>query len=251
MAHIFLSGAQTALFRQGIPIFMLHKVSAPPASTRDPFDYMTPEVLDAKLGALGRAGFASVPLNEASRSPISEKSGKFVLTFDDGYRSVFENALTILARHRVTAIQFLVAGEIGRQNRWDIAKGETAERLMNKEQVQGWLSAGHAIGSHSVSHPNLRKLSQAEAREEVVGSKKRLEDTFGVPVKHFSYPSGRYTPAVKELVQEAGYQTACTVNFGVNAAGDSPFELRRISPLYGSEIFAKVCHRLQRKFRRI
>jgi len=251
MAHIFLSGAQTALFRQGMPIFMLHKVSALPASTRDPFDYMTPEVLDAKLGALARAGFSSVPLDEVSRSPISEKGGKFVLTFDDGYRSVSENALTILARHRVTAIQFLVVGEIGGQNRWDIAKGETAEPLMDKEQVQSWLAAGHAIGSHSVSHPNLRKVSKAEAREEIVGSKKRLEDTFGVPVNHFCYPSGRYSPAVKEQVQEAGYQTACTVNFGVNVEGDSPFELRRISPLYGSEILAKVCHRLRRKFSRI
>ncbi len=227
---------------------MLHKITGPPARTRDPFDYLRPESLDAKLGALRRAGLRSVPLDAFLEGGAAAANG-FVVTFDDGYRNVWQHALPILARHEVKAIQFLVAGKLGHQNDWDIAGGEVAEPLMDVAQVRDWLAAGHSIGSHGMNHRILKKLTSNEAREEIAGSRKRLEDTFGVAVRHFCYPSGRYNPQVRDLVREAGYQTACTVEFGVNAQGQSPFELRRISPLYAMELLAKACHRLGRKIR--
>ena len=152
-----------------------------------------------------------------------------------------------LARHGVHAIQFLVAGRLGQQNDWDIAKGEAPEKLMDAVQVREWIAAGHQIGSHGLTHRILKKLGADEAREEIAGSKKRLEDTFGVPVAHFCYPSGRYNEETPKLLREAGYRTACTVAFGVNPPGVSPFELRRIAPLSAGELLAKAWHRLRRK----
>lgn len=246
--YVFLSTAQRRLFTRGLPIFMLHKIAAPPARTRDPFDYLRPESLDTKLGALRRAGLRSVPLDAFFEGEAATANG-FVVTFDDGYRNVWQDALPILARHEVKAIQFLVAGKLGQQNDWDIAGGEVAEPLMDAAQVRDWLAAGHSIGSHSLNHRVLKKLTADEAREEIAVSRKRLEDTFGVPVRHFCYPSGRYNPKIRDLVMEAGYQTACTVEFGVNSSGQSPFELRRISPLTATELLAKARHRLGRRIR--
>lgn len=248
LAYVFLSSAQRRLFARGLPVFMLHKISAPPSRTRDPFDYQSPESLDAKLGALRSAGLRSVPLDAIVQGDPA-RANEFVVTFDDGYRNVWQNALPILARQEVKAIQFLVAGKLGQQNDWDIAGGEVAEPLMDAAQVRDWLAAGHSIGSHGMSHRILKKLTPSETREELAASKKRLEDTFGVPIRHFCYPSGRYNAEVRDLVKEAGYQTACTVEFGVNSDGQSPFELRRISPLTAGELLAKACHRMGRRIR--
>lgn len=244
--RVFLSGAQRRLFRRGLPILMFHKLAAPPAATLDPFDYTRPESLDARLGALRRSGLQPASLDRLAEGPWPA-AGLFIVTFDDGYRNVLEKGLAILARHQVQAIQFLVAGRLGGRNEWDVAKGEVAEDLMDASQVREWLAAGHQIGSHSLTHRILKKLSPAEAREEIAGSKKRLEDLFGVPVRHFCYPSGRYHAGVCDLVREAGYQTACTVKFGVNPPGSPPMELRRIATLSAGELLAKICHRLRRK----
>ena len=227
---------------------MFHKLAAPPAAALDPFDYTRPEILDARLGALRRAGFRPASLDAIAEGRWPEPR-EFVVTFDDGYRNVLENGLAVLARHQVHAIQFLVAGRLGGRNEWDMANGEVAEDLMDAGQVRQWLAAGHQIGSHSLTHRILKKLDPPDLREELAGSRKRLEDLFGVPVRHFCFPSGRYRPNALDLAREAGYQTACTVEFGVNPPGSPPMELRRIAPLSTGELLAKICHRLRRKLK--
>jgi peptidoglycan/xylan/chitin deacetylase (PgdA/CDA1 family) len=160
-----------------------------------------------------------------------------------------EHGLPVLARHKVRAIQFLVSDSLGRHNEWDVAKGDVPVTLMNESQVREWLAAGHDIGSHSATHPNLRHASPAKAREEILGSKKSLEDRFGLEIRHFCYPYGSYNESVRDLVAEAGYRTGCTMQFGVNPPGTPPLELRRVLPLSNAEMLAKIRHRLMRKQR--
>ncbi len=242
-AHVFLSASQRRLFRRGVPVFMFHKLASPPANTRDPFDYMRPELFEARLAAVRAAGLRSLTLDDLVPGNPAPAPG-FVVTFDDGYRNVWEHGLTLLEKHRVKAIQFLVPARLGQRNEWDLPNGEVPEPLMDAAQVRDWLAAGHSIGSHTTTHRMLKKLSEAEAREEIAGSKKRLEDLFGVAIRHFCYPSGRYNAMVRGLVEEAGYHTACTVEFGINTPETPRLELRRISPLSGPELAAKVWHRL-------
>jgi peptidoglycan/xylan/chitin deacetylase (PgdA/CDA1 family) len=151
------------------------------------------------------------------------------LTFDDGFRNVLQNALAPLARGGWRALQFLVPNCIGRLNEWDLRDGEAPEVLMDAAEVREWLGAGHAIGSHSLTHARLTRLTQRDAREEIFASKKKLEDTFGVAVEHFCYPYGDWNEAVRELVLEAGYRTACTTEFGVNTPATPPLTLHRIT----------------------
>jgi peptidoglycan/xylan/chitin deacetylase (PgdA/CDA1 family) len=100
--------------------------------------------------------------------------------------------------------------------------------MMDKSQVREWLAAGHQIGSHTVSHPNLTRLHAMEAREEIQASRKWLEDNFGVSVSHFSYPLGAFDDRILGMVREAGYSTAVTSEFGVNGVGTDLYRLRRI-----------------------
>jgi len=186
-------------------------------------------------------------LSEFARNAAA-KGRKVILTFDDGCAAVLENGLPVLQQHGFGAIQFLVAGLPGGRNEWDVRKGDVAERLMTVEEVRRWLAAGMEVGSHSMTHRNLRHLEESEAREEIAGSKKKLEDTYAVPIRHFSYPYGSWNERVRDLVQEAGYETACTMDFGVNGPETPPTALKRIFPLSSAQLLRKARHRVLRKF---
>lgn len=246
---IFLSASQQKWFTEGAAILTYHKIAAPPQETRDPFLYHSPTRFAEHLEALERAEFTTASLDEVvTQEKIT--GNRIVITFDDGCENVFQNALETLARHRFTAIQFLVSDFLGKRNEWDISKGDSAAQLMDEMQIKEWIAAGNQIGSHSATHPNLRRLSREQVREEVFSSKKKLEDKFGIPVRHFCYPYGGWNPAVRELVQEAGYASACSVEFGINTVPMDRFALRRVTPLSASEWIAKSAHRLRRKLLR-
>jgi peptidoglycan/xylan/chitin deacetylase (PgdA/CDA1 family) len=234
---------------RGVPVFAYHKIAPVPPGAADPFLYVSPGRFERQLAALRKAGWRSACLADTLTAP-DNAARKAVLTFDDGMANVLEHGLEPLARHEFRAIEFLVPGLLGRRNEWDIAKGHAPEKLMDQAQIRDWLAAGHEIGSHSMTHRNLRHLDAAQAREEIAGSKKALEDRFGVPVAHFCYPYGRWNEAARDLAGEAGYRTASTLLFGVNTRSTPRLELRRIFPLSSLELLAKICHRLGRRIKK-
>ena len=189
----------------------------------------------AQLAELKSAGFKSITLDAAVRNrSLTPAPAHIVITFDDGFQNTLEHALDPLGENQFRAIQFIVAGRIGQQNVWDVPDGEVSAALMDAAQIREWLAAGHQIGSHSLTHPRLTQIDPKAAREEICSSKKLLEDQFGLPINHFCYPYGDWNPAIRDLVADAGYLTACTTEFGVNKHGDSPLALKRITARYPS-----------------
>jgi peptidoglycan/xylan/chitin deacetylase (PgdA/CDA1 family) len=215
------------LFGEGVPVLMYHKLGGRPAGVRIKGLYVSGALFERQLAGLRAAGFSSPPCS-ASASGTGNPDRRIILTFDDGFVNVLRHGLKPLARHRFQAIEFIVAGLSGGVNEWEIREGEVREPLMDEAQVREWLAAGHEIGSHTLTHPHLTRISPARAREEVIASKKLLEDRFGLPIRHFCYPYGDWNPAVRDLVAEAGYETACTTEFGVNTGATPALELKRI-----------------------
>jgi peptidoglycan/xylan/chitin deacetylase (PgdA/CDA1 family) len=213
-------------FQTGVPVLMYHKIAEPPAGARLRGLYVPPARFQQQLAELREAGFVSCRPGAARDGKGPQR--RLALTFDDGFRNVWEHALEPLAACHFSAIQFLVANFIGRLNQWEMREGEVREPLMDAAQVRDWIRAGHRIGSHSLRHPYLARLSVRDAREEIAGSKKKLEDTFGVAVEDFCYPYGSWNETVRDLVIDAGYRTACTADFGINTPATSPFALCRI-----------------------
>ncbi|HEX3989173.1 MAG TPA: polysaccharide deacetylase family protein, partial [Verrucomicrobiae bacterium] len=214
-------------FSTGVPILMYHKIGPRPSRVRLKGLYVTTENFIRQLTELSEAGFSSCNPGEACTNGVT--TPRIALTFDDGFRNVFENALAPMAQHKITAIQFLVPTFIGKLNEWDLRDGEAAEPLMTAAQVRDWLQAGHSIGSHSLTHARLTRLSVRDAREEIFASKKKLEDEFGLAIQHFCYPYGDWNESVRDLVVEAGYRTACTTEFGINTPVTQPLTLHRIT----------------------
>ncbi len=219
------------VFASGNPILTYHKLGPRPAGARLKGMYLGERLFARQLAELRAAGFASGSL-DACAGPVTRRN--VTITFDDGYVNVLRHGVAPLAKNGFTAIQYLVADLIGKRNEWDVAQGEAPEMMMDSAQVREWLAAGHDIGSHTLSHPYLTKISRPQAQEEIISSRKRLEDMFGRPIRHFCYPYGDWNETVRDLVKAAGYATACTTNPGVNSSAVSPFELRRFTARYAS-----------------
>ena len=215
------------MFDGGVAVLMYHKISATPLSTNWAGLYVAPKRFARQMDELTAAGLPPVPYDKLMRAVDADAAG-FCVSFDDGFRNVFEHALPILQARSLRAIQFIVADRIGGEDEWDHPIGEPPMRLMDEAQIRDWLAAGHVIGSHTLTHPRLTTLPRERARAEIVDSKKRLEDRFGIPIQHFCYPYGDQDEAIRAIVAEAGYLTAPTVEVGTNHRGAPPLALRRI-----------------------
>ncbi len=224
-------------FEQGNPILTYHKLGPRPRRVRLKGLYLSAGMFRQQLTELQAAGFTSGDLNDYA-DPA--RARRIVVTFDDGYVNVLRHALAPLAATGFRAIQFLPANRLGRCNEWDVALGEAPEAIMDVRQVRAWLAAGHQIGSHTLDHPYLTRISPATAREQIGASKKKLEDLFGVPINHFCYPYGDWNSTVCDMVAAAGYRTACTTAAGLNLPGDSPFQLKRFTARYPTRNWKRI-----------
>jgi peptidoglycan/xylan/chitin deacetylase (PgdA/CDA1 family) len=136
---------------------------------------------------------------QATRMPI--------LTFDDGHVSNYELALPILSHYGLLSIFFVTVNWIG------------TPRYMTWQQVRTIQSAGHEIGSHTLSHPMLTHCSDAELAEEIGGSKDLLESQIGAPIRSISFPGGRYNRRVVEACVKAGYSRVYTSDLNSRNVG--------------------------------
>ena len=160
---------------------------------------LTPETFDAELSHLQSAGYHVVGFRDlkayfASGTPLPTKP--IILSFDDGWRDQFMYAFPLLKKHRDTATFFVFTNAIGHSG------------FLTWNDLHALIAAGMTIGDHSRSHPYLTKITDPQKlRDEVVGSKKLLEQRLGVPVTEFAYPFGQYDPTIIALLKQAEFKS--------------------------------------------
>ena len=120
------------LFAQGNPILTYHKIGRRPVRTKLKGLYVSAELFRRQLEELRAAGFTSGALEDCSGA----QERRLVITFDDGYVNVLENAVAPLADMKFKAVQFLVADLVGKNNAWDLPRGEAPEPLMDAAQIR-------------------------------------------------------------------------------------------------------------------
>jgi peptidoglycan/xylan/chitin deacetylase (PgdA/CDA1 family) len=99
------------------------------------------------------------------------------------------------------------------------------------DEVRDMARQGMDFGSHTCTHPILPQVDDSRLREEIVGSKQRVEEELGRPVQWFCYPNGDWRDERGRILQEvasAGYRLAVTTIPGTNATTDLPLQLKRI-----------------------
>jgi peptidoglycan/xylan/chitin deacetylase (PgdA/CDA1 family) len=139
---------------------------------------------------------------------IAKRRKRVVLTFDDGYRDFYVNALPILLRHRLPATVFLVTDLLGQSSTWSSRRQDIP--LMTEAEVRQVKAQGIDLGSHTLTHVDLTTLGENELRRQLVMSRRALSH-FGETFFAFSYPWGKYSDREAEAVRAAGYECAVTV----------------------------------------
>jgi peptidoglycan/xylan/chitin deacetylase (PgdA/CDA1 family) len=120
-----------------------------------------------------------------------------------------------------------VIGQIRRQTDKDRTSTSTP-RAMTQKQLQELSEIPLVeIGAHSVTHPLLSQLSEAEQVSEIQDSKSVLE-ALGRTVRGFSYPNGSYSHQTRDLVKSCGFDYACTSRQAAVRRRSDNYQLPRI-----------------------
>lgn len=189
-----------------------------------------PRALRAQLAWLQRLGRRTIDLpalHDHLTGKAPAQGGAVVLTFDDGYVDNVERALPCLAEAGMTATVFVVTDCAGGVNAWDLKHGDPPRPLLSWDRMRALDGKGLRFEPHSRTHPELPTVPRQRAREEIEGSKKRLEDELGREAFAFSYPHGAFDETVEGMVREAGFAMAVTDRQGRNYPGNDPLRVRR------------------------
>lgn len=204
-----------------VPILIYHNIGYEKGSF-----FVSPGNFTKQMEYIKKNGYEVITLDELVRSIKDKKllkKNKLVITFDDGYKDNFQYAYPVLKNFGYPATIFLVTDFIGRE-----FTGEGKE-FMNWDEVVAMSKDRISFGGHTKNHFYLGDVKdEAVAFEQIIGSKKAIEEKIGMPVDYFCYPSGGFTNRVKELVAQAGYQGACTTNRGFAKFNRDVYELKRI-----------------------
>jgi len=176
-----------------------------------------------------RLGYRGLSMRDLMPYLKREKVGKvFGITFDDGFRNVFEHALPVLQTYQFTSTNYFVANQFDGSNVWDRQKGVVPSDLMSKREMLAWAQAGQEVGSHTLDHVHLPELSLEAARVQLTRSRLVLSEVLGAEVTAFCYPYGHFEPEHQRLVQEAGYTNATTTARGLADISDDFYALPRV-----------------------
>jgi peptidoglycan/xylan/chitin deacetylase (PgdA/CDA1 family) len=135
-----------------------------------------------------------------------------VVTFDDGFQNIVDNALPELSKRGIPATLFVVTESLGGNRGWEHLGGDDTrqEKVMSVEQLRELSPDLVTIGSHTMTHPLLPSIGKSELQRELSGSRLKLEQIMNREVKLLSFPYGGFNDTVIEGCREAGYDRVFT-----------------------------------------
>jgi peptidoglycan/xylan/chitin deacetylase (PgdA/CDA1 family) len=199
-------------------VLLYHSVSA-----SDDFFAVSPARLKAQIEEIQKHADIvplSMAVSYAQGAPLQRDA--VAITFDDGYRDFADNAVPIFSERNIPATVFAMGGEPDRKELGN------EQPLLTAEDSHTLSHPLVTLGSHGATHRKLTKLSEADARAELIDSRKEIGRMFGALPKYFAYPKGAWNARVAGYAREAGYEAAFTVEQRAIRRGDSLWVLPRI-----------------------
>jgi peptidoglycan/xylan/chitin deacetylase (PgdA/CDA1 family) len=205
------------------PILLYHRIAEPPSpNSSDARYYTPPEAFTWQMQALKDWGYTSIPISllvTAITKGALLPPRPVVISFDDGYETVFENAYPIMKELGFTGLMYIVGEYVG------------AQGYMSIENLVVLSEKGWEIGSHSMTHPHLpanHDIVYFEAGQ----SKNILASEIGVNILTFAYPYGEMDGFVVDKVAEYGYLAAVGLGTQYTHSMDTLYYLSRIEVRY-------------------
>jgi len=200
------AGAPTRLhanLRQTVVILTYHDVVPVRNAESEWFDCSVSE-LENQVRTMERAKVKFINLDQLYgylKYGIALPPHPVCITFADNYAGYYRYALPILRLHHIPSAQFVHTGFVGSP----IGR----PKLTWAQLKEIGRASDVTIGSQTTSHPpDLRLLSDAQLRKEMVDSKRTLEVHLGHPVRFLAYPNGKFDARCERAAQAAGYAMA-------------------------------------------
>jgi peptidoglycan/xylan/chitin deacetylase (PgdA/CDA1 family) len=220
-------------------ILTFHTLDEKPAA-----DAFSPQLFARGMTVLREHGYRTIGLADLV-DRLTHGGGfpdrSFVLTFDDGYQSVYEHARPLLESFGWTATVFLTVG--------DASGGKSSGRLprlsgrpmLSWREIEDLQRVGVTFGAHTLTHPDLTRLPASRVETEVARSKAVIEERLGTAVTAFAYPFGRYDATTREVVRRH-FDCACSDRLGIVQPGSDLHALERVDAHYlrDERLFATI-----------
>ncbi|HMJ34652.1 MAG TPA: polysaccharide deacetylase family protein [Baekduia sp.] len=200
---------------------------------------VTPRRLEQHVRGLLRLGYRPATFSDAVLAPTDDQT--FVVTFDDAFTSVRDLALPILEPLGVPATLFVptawVEPDRGRAL-WDCmerfveAGCEQELDLLPWDEIRALGERGWEIGAHTIEHPRLTRLDDAQLDAELQGSRAAVERETGRACRSMAYPYGDVDGRVVSAARRAGYEAAAALPPaypGPDKTPSTPLNWRRIN----------------------
>lgn len=214
-----------------IPILLYHSVAEKVSKAYRRWA-VHPTLFAAHMAYLQKAGYTPFTVTELVQTmiyaPASLPVKVVVITFDDGLDDFYTGALPVLRQYHFPATLYITTGYVEGVSNWLADVGEGERPMMNWQQIAELSAHGIECGAHSHTHSELDTLPQAQAFDEIIHSKAILENKLGQPVLSFAYPHGYHNRTVWQMVQDAGFTSACGVKHAMSSIRDDRFALARI-----------------------
>ncbi|MGH3857234.1 MAG: polysaccharide deacetylase family protein, partial [Pseudonocardiaceae bacterium] len=218
-----------------IPILLYHSVSADPAPWIAPYT-VTPQVFARHVELMATSGRTALTVSQlysaiAGLARLPERP--LLVTFDDGFADFAEAARMLAARGLPSTLYVTTGALRGRGPRHKPAA--MAEMALPPASMLDWSQLAELteqqveIGAHTHTHPQLDVLRPPVAAQEIRLCKDLLEEALGHAVPSFAYPHGFHRAAVRRLVREAGYTSACAVGNALSSRADHVLSLARLT----------------------
>lgn len=161
--------------------------------------HVFPETFRAQMQYLKDNGYVPIPMKMYQRyleQGIEIPKKSVVLTFDDGWKNQYQYAYPILKEFGYPATFYIITSAVG------------GVSYVTWDEIKEMMQSGMDIQSHTKTHANLAKVDPKKALEELVDSKKVLEEKLGRKITMVAYPYYSQNEAVHALVEQAGYKLA-------------------------------------------
>ena len=179
------------------------------------------EILDKK----------NIPVCDLDTLLRPETPSGMAITFDDGMRSVYENALPVIRDHGIPAHLFLTTKAIEDQRPWPEQGMAAGFDMLNWEQLGILQETGFTIEGHTHTHPDMRKISRQEMEDECGTADRLIADKLGRQPGYFAYPFGFHNPAARDYIRDR-YRGAVTVELRPLEMQEDSATIPRIDMFY-------------------
>jgi peptidoglycan/xylan/chitin deacetylase (PgdA/CDA1 family) len=188
---------------------------------------VTPDTFERQMRFLEEHRYNVLPLEKITDLLKNKKRippRTLAIAFDDGYKDNYTYAFPVLKKYNFPATMFIIINEVGRINESGIH-----DRL-SWDEIKIMRDSGIIdFGSHALGpEPLINLKSDEEIKRQIFDSKKVLEEKLGEPVVAFSYPEGRFSLKIRQLVIDAGYKVAVTTSPGRKFPDADVFALKRL-----------------------